>query len=77
MLIKNPQFYSDLAEILAILPTHGLITLTKFDDDRTKIVDFLSLVYFWFSEIVLIQSLVEPGLIQVKRHMELRKKIPR
>ena len=32
-LIKKPQFCSDLAEILAILPTHGLIILTKFDDD--------------------------------------------
>ena len=35
-LIKNPQFYSDLAEILAILPTHELIILTKFDGDWTK-----------------------------------------
>ena len=32
-LIKNPQFYSYLAEILAKLPTHGLIILTKFDWD--------------------------------------------
>ena len=40
-LIKNPQFYSDLAEILAILSTHELIILTKFDGDWTKIVDFL------------------------------------
>ena len=51
VLIKNPQFYSDLAEILAILPTHELIALTKFDENRTKIVDFLSLVHVWFSAI--------------------------
>ena len=38
---KNPQFYSDLAEILVISPTHGLTILTKFDEDSTKIVDFL------------------------------------
>ena len=51
LLIKNPQFYSYLAEILAILPTHGLIILTKFDGDCTKNVDFLSLVHFWASVI--------------------------
>ena len=39
-LINNSQFYSDSAEILAILLSHGLIILTKFDDDWTKIVDF-------------------------------------
>ena len=30
-----------MAEILAILPTHGLHILTKFDVDWTKIVNFL------------------------------------
>ena len=44
--IKNSQYYSDLAEILAVLPSHVLITLTKFDEDWTKIVDFLLVVYF-------------------------------
>ena len=39
--MKNSQFYSDMAEILAILPTFGLIILTKFDEDWTKIVDFI------------------------------------
>ena len=39
-LINNLQFYSDSAEILAILLSYGLIILTKFDDDWTKIVDF-------------------------------------
>ena len=38
-----------MAEILAILPTHELIILTKFDGDWTKIVDFLLVVYFWAS----------------------------
>ena len=49
LLIKNPLFCSDLAIILAILPTHELIILTKFDGNWTNIVDFLSLVYFWAS----------------------------
>ena len=41
LLIKYPQFHSDLAGILIILPTHELIILTKFDEDKTKIVIFL------------------------------------
>ena len=41
LLTKNQQFYSNLAKILAILPTHGLIILTKFDKNGTKLV-----VYF-------------------------------
>ena len=41
MYTTNKNFYSDLTEILAILPTHGLVILTKFDEDRTKIVYFL------------------------------------
>ena len=45
--MKNPQFHSDLAENLAILFTHGVVILTKFDEDWTKIVDFLLVVYFW------------------------------
>ena len=52
LLIKKPQFCSDLAEILAILPTNELIILTKFDWDWTKIVNSLSLVYFWASIII-------------------------
>ena len=40
LIMKFPQFYSDLAEILAISPTQGLIISTKSDDDWTKIVDF-------------------------------------
>ena len=58
LLIKNPLFCSDLANILAILPTHELIILTKFDGDWTKIVDFLLLVYFWASVFFKNQSLI-------------------
>ena len=50
--MKNSQFYSDLAEILVIPPTHGLTILTKFDEDSARIVDFLLEVYFCFSVIV-------------------------
>ena len=46
LLTKNLQFYSNLADILAILSTHELIILTKFDEDRSKIMDFLLVVYF-------------------------------
>ena len=38
-----------MADILAILFTHELVILTKFDKDWTKIVDLLLLVYFWAS----------------------------
>ena len=33
---KNLQFFSDLTKILAALPNHWLIILTKFDDHWTK-----------------------------------------
>ena len=49
--MKNPQFYSNLAEILVKLPTHGLIILTNFDEDWTQIVNFLWVVYIWASVI--------------------------
>ena len=55
--MKNPQFYSNSTENLVILSTHGLIILTKFDDNWTKIVNSLSLAYFWASVIFLNQSL--------------------
>ena len=45
-MIKNPQFLSNWHEIKAILPTHGLIILTKFHYNWAKIVDFLSLANF-------------------------------
>ena len=40
LLIKNPQFWSDWADIQAALPIHGLVILTKFHDSRAKIADF-------------------------------------
>ena len=50
---QRSQFYSDLVEILANLPTHSLklIILTKYNVDLTTIVDFLLVVYFWASAI--------------------------
>ena len=47
LLVKNPQFKSDQADILATKPTHEMIIFTKFRKDRTKIVDFLLLAKFW------------------------------
>ena len=45
---KNPQFYFDLAEMLEILPTHGVNILTKFDEDsciriRASVIFLISL----------------------------------
>ena len=56
--MKNPPFYSDLAEVLTLLPIHGLFTLTKFDDDWRKSMDFLLVVYFWSGVISFNQSLI-------------------
>ena len=44
LLMKMPQFCTNLAEILTILLTHWLIILTKFEEDQAKIVDFSLLV---------------------------------
>ena len=80
LLTKNLQFYSNLADILAILSTHELIILTKFDEDQTKIVDFLLALYFWSSiiffesvstytsweEICLISNLLIPFMVGTK-----------
>ena len=38
--VKSPQFYSKLLKIQAILPTHGLVILTKFRMEWQKIEDF-------------------------------------
>ena len=46
-LIKNPQFCSNQATILATKSAHKMIILTKFHKDRTKIVDFLLIAKFW------------------------------
>ena len=45
-LVKNPQFFSNQADIQAILPTHELVILTKFHKDWPKIVDFLVIAKF-------------------------------
>ena len=55
-----------MAKILAILLTHGLIILTKFDEDQTKIVDLLLVVYFWAS-VIFYES--------VSRLIEMKQKI--
>ena len=41
LLVKNPQFLSNEANIQATLPTHELIILSKFRRDWKEIVDFL------------------------------------
>ena len=45
-LVKNPQFLSNQANIQAIVPTHGLVILTKFHKDWQKINDFLAIAKF-------------------------------
>ena len=40
---KNQQFIQE------ILPSHKYRLLTKFQNDRVKIVDFLLMAYFYFS----------------------------
>ena len=45
-LVKNPQFVSNQADIQAIVPTHGLVILTKFHKDWQKIEDFLVVAKF-------------------------------
>ena len=41
LLIKNPQFSPNQADIQAILPTHELVIFTKFHNNWIEIVDFL------------------------------------
>ena len=38
---KKLQFHSKYLKIQAILPTHGLVSLTKFHNAKAKNVDFL------------------------------------
>ena len=45
-LVKNPQFLSNQADIQAIVPTHGLVILTKFHKDLQKINNFLAIANF-------------------------------
>ena len=44
--VKNPQFLSNQADIQAIVPTYGLVILTKFGKDWQKIDDFLVMAKF-------------------------------
>ena len=45
-MIKKSTSYSDLAEISAILPTHGFNILTKFDEDWSKNFGiFISIIF--------------------------------
>ena len=46
LLTKNPQFSSDFAQNFRDRPENFRDHLTKFELNRTKIVDFLLIVYF-------------------------------
>ena len=46
LLMKNPQFFSESAETLAILPIHEVVVFTKFHENWAKIVDFSLIVNF-------------------------------
>ena len=46
LLLKNLQFLSDQYEILTKEGTHENLILTKFRNDREKIVHFLVKAYF-------------------------------
>ena len=45
-LVRNPQFLSNQADILAIIPTHELVILTNFHKDWQKFVDFFVVAKF-------------------------------
>ena len=62
-----------MAEILAVLPTHGLINLTKFDEDQAKIVDLLLVAYFQSSIFFLI-SLYEQEIANIILWQRSRKR---
>ena len=53
------QFLSNQADIQATLPTHELITLTKFHLDWQKIVNFLVIVKLWPSLFFFLQQCLE------------------
>ena len=46
LLLKNPQFLYDHYEILTKEGTHEGLILTKFRNDRVKIVEFSVKAYF-------------------------------
>ena len=45
-LMKNPQFLSNFVQTLGYWPTHGMINFWKFEQNQTKIVNFLLMAYF-------------------------------
>ena len=47
LLIKNQQFLSYHYETLSKGPPNWPVTLTKFHDDSSKILDFLLMYNFW------------------------------
>ena len=49
LLLKNPQFLPDHYETLKKGGAHEDLILTKFRNDRVKIVDFLIKAYFCLS----------------------------
>ena len=49
LLVKNPQFLTNQADIQATSPTHELVILTKSHKDWEEIVDFLVIVKSWAS----------------------------
>ena len=55
--MKDPQLFSNQADIQAILPTYELVILSKFHKDWQKIVDFLVVATFLASLNFLHQSL--------------------
>ena len=46
LLVKNPQFFSNQADIQATYPTNELVILTKFHKDWQEIMDFLEIAKF-------------------------------
>ena len=46
LLVKNPQFQTNQADILEKLHTFELIILTNFHNDSALTVDFSSITYF-------------------------------
>ena len=64
LLVKNPQFISNQADLQVTLPTHELKIVSKFHKDWKEIVDFLVTAKFWANiYIFLHQSLLSQMLI--------------
>ena len=54
LLVNNPQFQSDQADILATKPTNEITIFAKFHKDWREIVDFLLIANFWAGELFLL-----------------------